>query len=181
MVIRPAAMKLELAFLKLPAVVLWVKHGVLLVSCALLWTQVSEHPPIYCSNQSQFSFRNPHRRGLVRRWGIRWEGTVLSQELPLVFTHMCIPQPWERLIFHLRARCTSLWFALAEQVVGRSRWNLGYSWVKNSITWKISQAPFLLLFYLMGTPWWISLGHLLTSFRSSKTDSGYPWVKSTVK
>lgn len=34
--IQPAAMKLELAFPRLPAVVRWVKPGVLLVSCALL-------------------------------------------------------------------------------------------------------------------------------------------------
>lgn len=36
MEIQPVAMKLELVSPRLPAVVLWVKPGVLLVSCALL-------------------------------------------------------------------------------------------------------------------------------------------------
>lgn len=47
MEILPAAMKLELVCPKLPAAVLWGKPGELLVSCALLWTPVSEHPLLY--------------------------------------------------------------------------------------------------------------------------------------
>lgn len=66
MEIQPVAMKLELVFPRLPAVVLWVKPGVLLVSCALLWTHVSGHPPTYCLRPillSRSTEQKPQREG----------------------------------------------------------------------------------------------------------------------
>lgn len=76
MEIQPVAMKSELVFPRLPAVALWVKPGVLLVSCALPWTHVSGQPPVYyypSSRSGQFSFLDPRNR------------SHRGRELPLAF------------------------------------------------------------------------------------------------